>query len=85
MSKIQEQNLNHCINCCDWISEMTGCFLREQRKYSDLTGETFAKKMQLSQQQISRYERGITKVNLPALIHFFSVLNMEEREIIYFF
>lgn len=85
MSKMQMHNLSYRVNRTDWISEMTGHFLREQRRYSNLTGKELAKKMKLSQQQISRYERGVTAVNLPTLIHFFSVLNLEEREMLSFF
>lgn len=85
MSKMQMYNQGYRANHTDWITELTGYFLREQRRYSNLTGKDLAKKMKLSQQQISRYERGITAVNLPTLINFFSVLNLEEREMLQFF
>ncbi|EFE55234.1 DNA-binding helix-turn-helix protein [Providencia rettgeri DSM 1131] len=69
----------------NWVSTVTGQFLKEQRLMMGLSGEALAKKMQLSQQQISRYERGMTHINLTTLLRYFSVLNMDVREIQYFF
>ncbi|HHR5860529.1 TPA: helix-turn-helix domain-containing protein [Providencia alcalifaciens] len=69
----------------NWVSKVTGTFLREQRRGMSLSGGELAEKMQISQQQVSRYERGITHINLTMLLRYFSALNMNEREIQHFF
>lgn len=69
----------------EWIPRFTGHFIQEQRKELDLSGSQLAAKMHLSQQQISRYERGMTDITLSTLIRYFEALNMPTRDIGYFF
>ncbi|MBX6957362.1 MULTISPECIES: helix-turn-helix domain-containing protein [Providencia] len=62
-----------------------GLILKRQRKKLGLSGSEVAKLLHISQQQVSRYERGLTSFNVNVLLRFFSVLNMNEREIITIF
>lgn len=58
-----------------------GLILKQQRKQLGLSGCEVAKLLHISQQQVSRYERGLTSFNVNVLLRFFSVLNMNERDI----
>nr|WP_314266343.1 helix-turn-helix transcriptional regulator [uncultured Moellerella sp.] len=44
-----------------------GSFLKKARKNRSLTGHQFGELMQISQQQVSRYERGETGINIETL------------------
>lgn len=44
-----------------------GSFLKKARKNQSLTGHQLGRLMQVSQQQISRYERGETGINIETL------------------
>ncbi|QPE18043.1 helix-turn-helix transcriptional regulator [Providencia rettgeri] len=51
-----------------------GLFLRQARIDKSLTGFQLAKILKISQQQISRYERGETGINIETLNIFLNVL-----------
>ena len=52
-----------------------GAFLRRARKEKNITGIQLAKLMNMSQQQISRYETGITSITLDKLELFLITLD----------
>lgn len=57
------------------ISSRIGLFLRSARKEKKLTGKKLAKLMNVSQQQISRYETGITSITLDQLNELLIILD----------
>ncbi|QZY66601.1 helix-turn-helix domain-containing protein (plasmid) [Providencia rettgeri] len=73
------------INQYSSLSKLIGDYLKRQRHNNDLSGKELAKLMNLSQQQISRYERGMTQFNLETLFRFFYVLNVPVHDALFFF
>lgn len=67
------------------LSCYIGGLLRENRLKNGLSGQELACDINISQQQISRYERGETSFQIDMLFRFFSALHMTESEIQYFF
>ncbi|UNH39013.1 helix-turn-helix domain-containing protein [Moellerella wisconsensis] len=57
------------------ISSRVGAFLRIARKEKKMTGKQLALLMNISQQQISRYEIGITSITLDQLEKLLIVLD----------
>ncbi|HHR6039186.1 TPA: helix-turn-helix domain-containing protein [Providencia alcalifaciens] len=53
-----------------------GKFLKKARKRQSLSGSQMGELMQLSQQQISRYERGETGINIEKLDIMLSILGL---------
>lgn len=51
----------------DLLKKDIGSFLQKARKNKSLTGHQLGNLMQVSQQQISRYERGETSINIETL------------------
>ncbi|HHR5807807.1 TPA: helix-turn-helix domain-containing protein [Providencia alcalifaciens] len=64
------------------ISGQVGAFLRKSRKEKNMTGKQLAKLIGISQQQISRYEIGITSITLEQLDHFLIVLDKRWVDVI---
>lgn len=62
------------------ISHYVGDLIRKARIKNGITGTELAKQVHLSQQQISRYERGRTGFQLDVLLRLLSALNMDEAE-----
>lgn len=62
-------------------SNYIGLILKKQRRKLGLSGKAIAKLLHISQQQVSRYECGVTNFNINILFRFFSVLKMNENEI----
>lgn len=62
------------------LSRYTGGLLRTIRCETGLSGHELAKSINISQQQVSRYERGVTNFQLDMLFRFFSALGMSEHE-----
>lgn len=58
------------------LTTLAGSLLRQARK-EKITGKELAKLMGISQQQISRYENGITPLTLDLLYRFLSVLDQD--------
>lgn len=67
------------------LSAFIGGLLREIRLQNGQSGCDVAALVNLSQQQVSRYERGKTGFQMDVLFRFFSALNMSADEIRYFF
>lgn len=57
------------------ISRRVGFFLRRTRKEKNMTGTQLAKLMNISQQQISRYEIGVTSITVDQLGQFLKILD----------
>lgn len=53
-----------------------GKTIKKLRKEIGLTGEELANKLNISQQQVSRYERGINKLTVDMLFDVSAVLNI---------
>mgnify|MGYP001194408115 CR=1 FL=1 len=62
------------------ISHYVGDLIRKARIQNGITGSELAKQVHLSQQQISRYERGRTGFQLDVLLRLLSALNLDEAE-----
>ncbi|EOE1546135.1 helix-turn-helix domain-containing protein [Providencia rettgeri] len=60
-----------------------GLFLRTSRKDKSLTAEQFGCLVKLSQQQISRYELGITTINVEMLDVFLIALGKSWSDFIF--
>ncbi|HEM8292666.1 MULTISPECIES: helix-turn-helix transcriptional regulator [Providencia] len=56
------------------LNKDIGNFLRESRKDKSLTAKQFGCLVKLSQQQISRYELGVTTINVEMLDVFLTAL-----------
>lgn len=50
------------------INVRIGNLIKKLRRNKGISGAELAEKLNVSQQQISRYERGITKLNIEKLI-----------------
>ncbi|HCT9108645.1 TPA: helix-turn-helix transcriptional regulator [Proteus mirabilis] len=57
-----------------------GSFLKKARKNQSLTGHQLGKLMQISQQQISRYERGESGINIETLDVMLNILGKNWSE-----
>ncbi|MGL4674043.1 MAG: helix-turn-helix domain-containing protein [Wohlfahrtiimonas sp.] len=66
------------------ISSHVGIFLRRSRKEKNMTGKQLAKLMNVSQQQISRYEIGNTSITLDQLEQFLRILDKRWIDVIRF-
>ncbi|MEX6285780.1 helix-turn-helix domain-containing protein [Providencia hangzhouensis] len=64
------------MECKKNFNKQLGLFLRKGRWNSGLTGRELGKLMNISQQQISRYEAGITSLTVCQLHHYLNVLNL---------
>ncbi|KPD03563.1 helix-turn-helix domain-containing protein [Moellerella wisconsensis] len=58
------------------------CLIRNARKEKKISGADMAKKLGISQQQYSRYERGVNNLKLWNLLRIIKILNIEIKEII---
>ncbi|MEI9599596.1 helix-turn-helix transcriptional regulator [Moellerella wisconsensis] len=66
------------------ISSRVGAFLRIARKEKKMTGKQLALLMNISQQQISRYEIGITSITLDQLEKLLIILDKKWSDVIKF-
>ena len=62
-----------CDNNISLLKEV-GFFLKRRRKSQGLTGSEVAEKLNISQQQFNRYERGVSKISLHHLIELYELL-----------
>lgn len=67
------------------LSYYIGSLLREQRVITGLSGRELSYLLDISQQQISRYERGLSNLQLSMLFKFFFALDMDKNAIELFF
>lgn len=66
-------------------TEYLGDLLKSYRRSLGITGKALGQKLNVSQQQISRYERGVNALNIDMLMNFFQALEMDDNEIEYVF
>lgn len=64
------------------VNYKIGLFLRKKRIELGLTGKDLGKLLNISQQQISRYERGINSFNIITLIQYCTVLDIPLKKIV---
>ncbi|MFY3769341.1 hypothetical protein AHYW_000219 [Providencia manganoxydans] len=76
MSNIQERKTS--------INEGAGKVIRFLRKQKNITEGELGELANLSQQQISRYERGINHITLSCLAQILSVLNTSVDDFLYY-
>ena len=62
------------------INDLVGFYLKRKRLELGLTGAQVGKLLYVSQQQISRYERGSNTVTLDFAFLFFKKLNLDLEE-----
>ncbi|WP_272663220.1 MULTISPECIES: helix-turn-helix domain-containing protein [unclassified Providencia] len=62
------------------LSQAIGHQIYLTRKLYGLTGKELGDKLGVSQQQISRYERGICRIDIDVLVCFLNELNMSLNE-----
>lgn len=55
--------------------------LKKYRKISGMSGSELACRLNISQQQVSRYERGINSLNMEMLFLYFRALEMKDNEV----
>ncbi|WP_294104617.1 helix-turn-helix transcriptional regulator [Providencia sp.] len=65
------------------LNKDIGRFIRESRKNKSLTTEQLGRLVKLSQQQISRYELGVTTINVEMLDVFLTVLGKNWSDFIF--
>lgn len=58
----------------NFFSAYSGLVIKKKRKELGISGRELAKRLNISQQQISRYERGINKMTLDLLLNVSIVL-----------
>lgn len=63
----------------------TGRFLKVRRYDAGLSGHELGILMSLSQQQVSRYENGQTRMTVDMLMRFFRALRLKPYEVEFFF
>nr|WP_314266689.1 helix-turn-helix transcriptional regulator [uncultured Moellerella sp.] len=69
----------------DPLSNNIGQMLKSYRRRTGLTGTELAKRINVSQQQISRYENGVNNITFDKLIILFNALGMNSYDIDIFF
>ncbi len=79
MQKLSFYSRHHMKN--NILSNRVGCFLRKARKDKNLTGKDVAKLINVSQQQVSRYETGMTSLTLDQLDQYLIVLDKKWIEL----
>lgn len=62
------------------MSQAIGHQIYLTRKLYGLTGKELGEKLGVSQQQISRYERGICRIDIDMLVYFLNELNTPFNE-----
>jgi len=70
------------MNNINGINHNIGLFLRKKRIEQGLTGKNLGELLNISQQQISRYERGINSFTIVILIKYCTALDIPLEKII---
>lgn len=65
---------------CD-INKKLGSFLKNERISNSLSGAELAKKLNISQQQISRYENGKNNIPVKFLITYCNALHISPQKL----
>ncbi len=63
------------------IAKIVGNNIKEARKFKGLTQIQFAKKLNMSQQQYSRFENGIFELNYSQILTICKLLDITPNEI----
>lgn len=68
----------------DVFNKQIGCFIKNKRNKIGITGKDFGLMLNVSQQQISRYENGITKITVTLLNDMITILGTSWDEFLSF-
>ncbi|MEZ2896486.1 helix-turn-helix domain-containing protein [Providencia rettgeri] len=79
---LSKKIITHCEIQNNFLSLCCGKIIKKIRKENGMTGAELAKKMNVSQQQMSRYERGINKLSIDMLFNIAMVLDVSFENII---
>ncbi|HGN0870411.1 TPA: helix-turn-helix domain-containing protein [Providencia alcalifaciens] len=60
-----------------------GMYVQYMRKHKGISGAEFARRLNVSQQQVSRYEKGVTTVNLLMMEKIINALELRWDEFIH--
>ncbi|WP_273826806.1 MULTISPECIES: helix-turn-helix domain-containing protein [Providencia] len=66
------------------FNKKIGCFIRNKRKRMDITGKDLGVMLNVSQQQVSRYENGITNITVTMLNDILEILDVSWEEFLSF-
>lgn len=66
------------------FNKKIGCFIRNKRKRMDITGKDLGVMLNVSQQQVSRYENGITNITVAMLNDILEILDVSWEEFLSF-
>ncbi|MBW5407593.1 helix-turn-helix domain-containing protein [Morganella morganii] len=72
------------MECKKNFNKQLGLFLKERRKNSGLTGRELSKLINISQQQISRYEAGATSLTVCQLHYYLNALDLSWFDFVLF-
>lgn len=68
----------------DIFNKKIGYFIRNKRKGMDITGKDLGAMLNVSQQQISRYENGVTNITVGMLNEILNILDVSWEEFLSF-
>ncbi len=71
---------NNSVSMSDFLIKKTGLFIKYKRKELGLTGQDLAIILNVSQQQISRYENGTTNITVTLLNKILMILDSSWSE-----
>ncbi|WP_348632650.1 helix-turn-helix domain-containing protein, partial [Providencia rettgeri] len=63
------------------VTVYIGSFLKHRRKVVGLTGSQLASRLKISQQQVSRYERGKNAITIQGLLDILQALELRTHDI----
>ncbi|WP_369308764.1 helix-turn-helix domain-containing protein [Providencia rettgeri] len=63
------------------ISSYIGTYLKQRRKAVGLTGAQLASRLSISQQQVSRYERGKNAITIQGLLEILQALELRKHDV----
>ncbi|WP_275076610.1 helix-turn-helix domain-containing protein [Providencia rettgeri] len=66
------------------FNKKIGCFIINKRKRMDITGRDLGVMLNVSQQQVSRYENGITNITVTMLNDILEILDVSWEEFLSF-
>lgn len=66
------------------FNKKIGFFIRNKRKRMDITGKDLGVMLNVSQQQVSRYENGITNITVTMLNDILEILDVSWEEFLSF-
>lgn len=64
------------------FNKKIGCFIRNKRKRMNITGKDLGVMLNISQQHVSRYENGMTKITVTMLNDILNILDVSWEEFI---